>query len=103
MHGSLRPTVFVCTGKDCASRLTDRLCELFEPAGEVQRVGCQKICHGPVVGIPIDGELTWFERVQSRKAEGALLTELVSPPEQLPGPLAKRLVARRTGKLRTKT
>jgi hypothetical protein len=105
MHGSSPqslPAVFVCTGKDCSSRLTDRLCELLETAGVVERVGCQKICHGPVVGVHVDGELTWFEKVLSGKAEAALIAELVEPPVELPGSLAKRLVPKRTGKLRSK-
>ena len=35
---------------------------------DVRLLRCQKICHGSVVLITLDGELEWFERIDSAKA-----------------------------------
>jgi hypothetical protein len=47
----------------------------------IRRVKCQKICHGPVVGLPVGGRMEWFERVRTLKELAALarLTKKAHP------------------------
>jgi (2Fe-2S) ferredoxin len=104
MHGSFptRP-VLVCTGKDCTKAGSRLLCALLGDEANVTRVGCQKVCEGPVVGIELDGELRWFERLDSDKARDALLEIVrgeVDGAEELRRSLRKRHVSRRDGTLR---
>jgi len=40
---------------------------------EVELVRCQKICHGPVVGVALDGRYEWVEKVGKPKRVRALL------------------------------
>ena len=64
----VRPLVFVCQGRTCSrSRDHDALVRAICKVGDVQLVRCQKICHGSVVGIALNQELEWFERVRSPK------------------------------------
>ena len=58
----------VCQGKKCSracyhQALLRALCKV----GDVRVVPCQKVCHGSVVGAELDGELEWFERIDSGK------------------------------------
>ena len=66
---------------------------------DVERVGCQKVCKGPVVGLAIDGEWQWFCKVSSRKAVQAL-AELIEEGT-IAKPLRKRRDTKRAGKLRS--
>jgi hypothetical protein len=62
-------------------------------------VKCQKICHGPVVGLPIAGTMEWFERVDRPKAVEALvrLTNKRTR-DSIPKPLRKRHVKKHSGR-----
>lgn len=77
------------------------LTELLEARGDVsiQHVKCQKICHGPVVGLPVAGRMEWFERVRSLK-ELAALVRLAKKahPDSIPKPLRKRRVKAYAGR-----
>ncbi|MGF1466939.1 MAG: (2Fe-2S) ferredoxin domain-containing protein [Sandaracinaceae bacterium] len=98
---SRRRTVYVCGGSSCrkALRKDGKLLALLEREDvSVESVRCQKVCESPVVGVAIDGNLEWFERVRSDKALHAL-SELLRR-DVLSKPLAKRRVAKRAGKLR---
>lgn len=58
----------VCAGKKCVracehEALVRSLCKV----GTVQVVRCQKICRGSVVGAVLDGDLEWFERIDSAR------------------------------------
>lgn len=66
---------------------------------EVVPVDCQKICDGPVVGIPVGGRLEWFAEVDSKKSRLGLVTLLDTG--ELLRPLAKRRVEKRSGRLRS--
>ncbi len=66
---------------------------------EVTRVGCQKVCKGPVVGLAVDGEWQWFERMSSRKAVEAL-AQLVEGGT-VAKPLRRRRNEKRAGKRRS--
>ncbi len=66
---------------------------------DVSRVGCQKVCRGPVIGVAVDGEWQWFERMDSRKALDALV-DLVAH-DALGKPLRKRRDKKRSGKRRS--
>ncbi|MET0628344.1 MAG: hypothetical protein ABW033_07800 [Acidimicrobiia bacterium] len=59
----------------------------------IQRVRCQKICDGPVVGLQVGGQMEWFERVRSLK-EIAALVHLTRKKHSsaIPKPLRKRRV-----------
>ena len=39
----------------------------------VELVRCQKICHGPVAGLDVDGRMEWFEQVDGVKQIAALV------------------------------
>lgn len=67
----------------------------------VELVRCQKICHGPVAGIEVDGQMEWFENVEGNKAIAALLRMTRRPSlDRIPKPLRRRRVRSRAGKLR---
>lgn len=102
MHGSRSPripAVFVCEGHDCVKRDGDAVAGRLSRAGlEVTRVRCQKICDGPVIGVGSPADVVWFERMDSAKAEDALV-ELVEGGV-VDKVLRKRRVTKREGKLR---
>jgi hypothetical protein len=84
-------TVVVC--RKCKNH--DCLIDVLEAHAHVsiRRVKCQKICRGPVVGLPVGGQMEWFERVRTLK-ELAALVRLTSKahPRSIPKPLRKRRV-----------
>jgi hypothetical protein len=83
-----------CKNHDC---LTDILHERTDVS--VQLVKCQKICHGPVVGLPIAGKMEWFERVNGLQ-EVAALVRLTHKgnADAVPKPLKRRRVKKRSGR-----
>ncbi len=94
-------TLLLCRGSHCRKRLAKAPrveATLAELPVEVETVGCQKVCRGPVVGWPVAGELQWFERMSSKKALCAL-EELVRD-DALARPVRKRRCAKRAGRLR---
>ena len=64
---------------------------------KVVPVGCQKICHGPVVGVDVAGRMEWFERVGKAKPMVAL-ARLSADGGKVAKPLEKRRVAKRSGR-----
>lgn len=100
-----RPRLFVCTGSDCRkrSKALSKLVDAAGPHARVVEVRCQKICDGPVCGLKVDDALHWFEEVEGKKARKAVVAVLRrsgTTEEALPKALRKRLVDKRTGKLR---
>ena len=95
-----RPTVLVCRGKNCVCRkgLQERLEQELGEVAEVERVRCQNICSGPVVGVEIEGRLEWFRRIRGNKSRRALVKLLTE--EKLGKRLRKRRAKKRSGKLR---
>lgn len=94
--------LLVCRGSHCRKRLAKHPSvskAIDELPVEVGRVGCQKVCRGPVVGFEVEGEWQWFERIDSKKALRAL-SELVVD-ETLSKPLRKRRQPKRAGRIRT--
>ncbi len=67
---------------------------------KVRKVGCQKICKGPVAGVEVNGQMEWFARVDEAKPMVALLRVAQSHPKrkQLPRSLERRRVTRRSGR-----
>lgn len=65
---------------------------------KVVSVGCQKICHGPVVGTKIDGRMEWFERVSKAKPMVALARITSEGDKKVPKSLEKRRVPKRSGR-----
>jgi hypothetical protein len=64
----------ICVGKDC--RTATGFDELRAAAGRlegVEQVPCQDLCHGPIVGLRIDGELRWYHRIRKHKHRTALV------------------------------
>jgi hypothetical protein len=61
---------------------------------------CQKICHGPVIGLEIGGRMEWFERVDDLKSLAALVRLAKKPraPVKIPKPLRKHRVKRYSGR-----
>jgi hypothetical protein len=83
-----------CKNHDC---LTDILRTHADVS--LQLVKCQKICHGPVVGLPIDGRMEWFERVDGVKEIAALVRMTHrGKTDAIPKPLKKRRVKKRSGR-----
>jgi hypothetical protein len=69
---------------------------------DVRLVGCQKICSHDVVGVRRPGgELTWFEKIDS-KPRRKLLRRFASeaPTDRAPKPLRRLTVAKRADHLR---
>ena len=96
-----RSKLLLCKGSSCRKALArDARLEKMVAAldVDVSRVGCQKICKGPVVGVRIDGSWEWFARVDTGKAVEAL-GDLVAEG-RLRKRLAKRHVRKRSGRLR---
>lgn len=92
--------VYLCRGKDCRKRgsALQSLVEVLEERGiERKYVRCQKICSGPVLGVVVEGELQWFEKLRGKEARRALKRYLKSGRR---GPLWKHRVKKRAGKLR---
>ena len=97
----MKRRLMVCQGGHCRRRLrrsglAERASKLREL--DVRLVGCQKVCRGPVVGTEIDGELVWFERMDSKKAWNALRDLMADG--RIPKTLRKRRNAKRAGRLR---
>jgi hypothetical protein len=90
--------ILICTGRHC--RTFDRKRARLESAlagraVEIEYVGCQKVCRGPVVGVLLQDEWQWFARMGSEKTVAAL-TELVDNG-RLRDTLRKRRDRRRAG------
>jgi hypothetical protein len=66
-------------------------------AARVKKVGCQKVCKGPVAGLKVDGRMEWFARVDRAKPMVALARTLEHGKPKLPKALEARRVARRSG------
>jgi hypothetical protein len=65
----------------------------------VRMVRCQKICHGPVVAVPIAGRLEWFERVRSVHELAALVrVTRKGHGDSVPKELRKRRVKKYSGR-----
>jgi (2Fe-2S) ferredoxin len=94
-----RPTVYLCTGKSCR-KMRRESAALRESLGvaRIREVDCQGVCDGPVVGVEVDGEVAWFERVDSDKARRQLRAFVDGNPE-LRKSLKKRRVRRLAGVL----
>ena len=97
-----RTRLLVCGGSHCRKmrarggrfdRWVSRL------SVDVEGVGCQKVCRGPVVGIDVDGTWQWFERMDSPKALRAL--EDLIEDDTIGKALRKRRSRKRAGKLRS--
>ena len=92
----------LCDGGHCrkALRNDDRILKAVESLQvDVTRVGCQKVCRGPVVGIEIDGRWEWFERMNCKKALRGLRELVVEG--SLRKSLWKRRDRKRSGKRRS--
>lgn len=91
--------VHVCRGKDCRKHSgTRKICDMLDDAGvRWNAVKCQKVCKAPVVGVKLDGRLTWYSKVRGREARQRLLKLIEGgKPKKLKGLRVKK----RTGKLR---
>ena len=38
----------------------------------MRKVGCQKVCKGPVVGLDLGGRIEWFGKVRGSKVRDAV-------------------------------
>jgi hypothetical protein len=85
-----------CEQHECLARiLSDR------DGVDVELVRCQKICHGPVAGLPVDGRMEWFEHVDGIEEIAALVRMTRrAPHDRIPKPLRRRRVRSRAGKIR---
>jgi hypothetical protein len=97
---SRAPAVRLCRGSDCTKerRAQERVLELVTGRARVIPVKCQKVCDGPVLGLEIEGEIEWFERVSGKAARAALAAWL--DDGTLQKALQKRRVKKRSGRIR---
>ena len=83
-----------CKNHDCIVDILRRRTDV-----SVELVRCQKICHGPVVGLPVAGKMEWFEKVERLREVAALV--LVTSKRgngSIPKPLRKRRLKKRSGR-----
>lgn len=91
--------MYVCGKSGCGTGGERRAVrDALAGAAEVVEVGCQSVCDGPVAGTVVAGRLEWFRRVATRKRRNALVA-LAGGIDRPGKPLAKRRVAKRSGKL----
>lgn len=91
-----KPTVFVCG--ECRGRRA--LVEVLQQAGvKVEKVGCQKLCDGPVAGASVKGRLEWFGELHKHKHHRAL-AELAAAGDHadVPAVLERHLLKKRSGR-----
>ncbi|HEY2565333.1 MAG TPA: hypothetical protein VGI44_16595 [Acidimicrobiales bacterium] len=93
------PVAYVCHGKKCSRACDhDALIRALCKQAEVRLVRCQKICHGSVVVAPLDGNLEWFERIDSPKSCVDMKHAVVARTrKKLPPRLKKRRLKKRSG------
>jgi hypothetical protein len=94
-----RPTVFVCSGSSCSeSKSWRKLCDSLDAYTNVNEVGCQKICDGPVCGVLTPSGLQWFEDLAGKnvREDFEQFVTVGSTTKRL----AERLVKKRKNKLR---
>jgi hypothetical protein len=65
---------------------------------KVSKVGCQKICAGPVAGLVVDGRMEWFSRVNSAKRIAGLRMLARHRHRRIPTALEKQRVRKRSGR-----
>jgi len=59
--------LLICSGKDCrADKGFRELVELGSEIPGTREVHCQKVCHGPIVGVQRDGRVRWYARIRSK-------------------------------------
>jgi hypothetical protein len=66
--------IYMCCGSDCKkrSKVRKEIRSRLVSAGlkkKIKKVGCQKICKGPVFGVEVDGRLEWFCRLEAGDSE----------------------------------
>ena len=90
--------IFVC--RKCKHH--ECLVEVLTARSEarIEMVRCQKICHGPVVGLRVAGRFEWFERVDRLKPLAALVRITAAKGEvtKLPKALRRQRVKRHSGR-----
>jgi hypothetical protein len=83
-----------CKDHECLVRVLEAHAHV-----SLEMVRCQKICHGPVVGVPIAGRMEWFERVSRVKEIAALLrVTRKKHSDSIPKALKRRRVKRHAGR-----
>jgi hypothetical protein len=96
----VRPTIFLCRGSSCRHhKAYEQVRDRLSAVADLAEVRCQRICHGPVAGVPIQGSLEWFERLGSEKAQRQMV-DLIGGSGRLRHALEKRRVAKRASRLR---
>ncbi len=94
-------TLLVCTADDCRKALGKHgrlMSDATRLGVHVVEVGCQKICHGPVVGVEVDERWEWFGRLKSKSAIHALFGLIEDG--RMRKPLRKLRDKQRSGKRR---
>jgi hypothetical protein len=82
-----------CKGHQC---LIDFLKDTAQV--KVTKVGCQKICKGPVAGVPVHGRMEWFERVDKAKPMVGVARLADGGRSDIPAALEKRRIRKRSGR-----
>ena len=96
--GMGQPTVLVCEGKHCSSKGSSHLAKDLRKCAEVKMVRCQNICEGPVAAFEVDGYLTWFSKIRSKRARRAFIDAVQTG--RVRRRLAVKIAKRKRGSLR---
>jgi hypothetical protein len=65
----------------------------------IHMVKCQKICKGPVVGVPVGGRMEWFARVSGvHELAGLVRLTRRGGRDTIPKPLRKHRVKKHSGR-----
>jgi len=90
-----KPKVFVC--KKCKRHqcVEDAL---VKAEAKTILVGCQKICSGPVAGLCVDGQMEWFDRLDTGKRLAGLRLLANHPTARPVKALRRRRVSKRSGR-----
>lgn len=92
--------ILLCGASGCAKKPQKRkaLLRSLQDVATIEEVGCQDICHGPVVGVTHQGRMEWFDRLDSKKSRAALVK--LATQGKLSQTLKKHRVKKRAGRLR---
>jgi hypothetical protein len=92
--------MLLCCGSSCKKRPKKHkaLLKSLRDLATIEDVGCQDICHGPVVGVTFKGQIEWFERLDTQKSREALVK--LATHGKLAKSLKKRRVKKKAGRLK---
>ncbi len=87
--------VFVCKKCKRHACIEDALAKAN---AKVVLVGCQKICSAPVAGLSLDGQMEWFDRLDTGRRLAGLRMQVKHPKRRPVKALRRRRISKRSGR-----